>query len=214
MPQEWGGGIVAAWLSEGVSMADAALHTRTFSDRVPLELPCHARSSGVRLDSPAVDVMTPLAGLAAATVMPHEGLEQAEERIAQQGVPFLLVVARMPRVLGIVDLHDLRGDKPLRLGSQRRLAYRDLRVCDLMQPVSQLDAIELPALRRASVAQVVATLVRSGRSHLLVVEAAPDTGVVHMLGLLSKIQLERQLGTQLPASAIAGTFAEIGQALI
>ncbi|MDB5858346.1 MAG: hypothetical protein JWQ76_2035 [Ramlibacter sp.] len=195
-------------------MADAVLPTRTLSDGVSLALVRRVLPPSVRLESPAHEVMTTVAELSAATVMPYEALDQAEERMAQQGVQVLLVVARMPRVLGVLALHDLQGEKPLRLVSERRLAYRDLRVADLMEPVSGLDAIELRALRRASVGQVVATLVRSGRPHLLVVEPAAEAGTLHVLGLLSKTQVERQLGFPLPSIAIAGTFAEIEQALI
>jgi hypothetical protein len=195
-------------------MIDPALPTRNLSDGVSLELLRRAPPPRVQLESPAEHVMTTVADLSAATVMPHEGLDQAEERMAQQGVQVLLVVGQVPRVLGVLALADLQGEKPLRFVSEHRLARRDLCVADLMQPLSQLDAIELRALLGASVGQVVTTLVRSRRPHLLVVEPAAASGTLQLRGLLSRIQVERQLGTRLPAIAIASTFAEIEQALI
>jgi CBS-domain-containing membrane protein len=197
-----------------VPMTNPALRTRIAADGTWLELPPRAPLPRVHLDSPAEQVMTSTADLAAATVMPHEDLEQAKQRMAQHDVQVVLVVAQMPRVLGVLAMEDIHGEKPLRLVSQRRLAYKDLRVADLMQPVSQLDSIDLRALRHARVAQIVATLSRSGRPHLLVVEPALDSGILQMRGLLSKTQVELQLGIRLPAIAIAGTFAEIEQALI
>jgi CBS domain-containing protein len=202
-----------AFLKE-LPVVDAVLPTRNLSDGVALALERRAPLPSVRLESPAQEAMTTMAELAGATIMPRETLEHAQERMAQQGVQVLLVVERMPQVLGVLALDDLQGEKPLRLLSERRIARRDLRVADLMQPVSALDAIELRALRRASVGQVVATLARSKRPHLLVVEPAPDAATLDVVGLLSKTQVERQLGTALPPIGVAGSFAEIEQALI
>jgi CBS-domain-containing membrane protein len=193
---------------------DAALHTRSLSDVVSLELVRPAPPPRVELDSPAEWVMTTTADLAGATVMPDEGLQRAQERMTQQNAQVLLVVAQMPRVLGILTREDLQGEQALRLVSERRLAHRDLRVADLMQPVSALGAIELRALRRASVAQVVATLTRSGQRHLLVIEQASDGEPLHMRGLLSRARVEHQLDTRLPVIAMADTFAEIERALL
>ncbi|MDB5955280.1 hypothetical protein [Ramlibacter sp.] len=195
-------------------MADSILPTRSPPDGETLELLRRPPLPRVHLDSPAEQVMTRMADLAAATVMPHEDLEQAKQRMAQQDAQVVLVAAQMPQVLGVLAIEDLHGEKPLRLVSARRLAYKDLRVADLMHPVSQLDSIDLRTLRHARVAQIVATLNRSGRPHLLVVEPRSDSGILQLRGLLSKTQVERQLGIRLPAMAIAGTFAEIGQALI
>jgi CBS-domain-containing membrane protein len=197
-----------------VPVIHAALPTRSLSHVVSVDLVRHALPPRVDLDSPAEWVMTTTADLAAATVMPDETLERAQERMTQQNAQVLLVVAQMPQVLGILTREDLHGEKPLRLTSERRLARRDLRVADLMQPVSWLASIELRALRRASVAQVVATFVRCGQPHLLVVEAAGDGEQLHVRGLLSRAQVERQLDTHLPVLAMAGTFAEIERALL
>jgi len=126
----------------------------------------------------------------------------------------LFVAAQMPQVLGILTLADLQGEKPLRLAFQRQLTHKELSVADLMQPVSQLDALDHRLLNRATVGQVVATLLEFGHPHLLVVEPGTDPATHRIRGLVSQMQVERQLGMQLPFTEIAGTFAEIEQALI
>ena len=68
-------------------------------------------------------------------------------------------------------------------------------------------------LSRATVGQVVATLLEFGRPHLLVVEPGANPETQRVRGLVSLMQVERQLGMQLPFTRIAGTFAEIGKAL-
>jgi hypothetical protein len=195
-------------------MIDASLPTRNLPESVSLEFLRRSPPAVVQLDSPAQAVMIDINELSGATVMPHEDLGQAEQRMAQQGAQVLLVVAQVPRVLGILALADLHGEKPLQVASERRLTHPEMRVVDLMQPVSQLDALDHRTLSRASVAHVVATLLRSGRTHLLVVEPGGNDGTLRLRGVVSRSQVERQLGTRLPSTTIADTFAAIEQALI
>jgi hypothetical protein len=60
----------------------------------------------------------------------------------------------------------------------------------------------------------VATLLASGHPNVLVAEAGADPATPRIRGLVSQMQVERQLGMQLPSTEIAGTFAEIERALI
>jgi hypothetical protein len=50
----------------------------------------------------------------------------------------------------------------------------ELIVADVMTPLAILDAVEPDALRRATVSNVIATLQRHGRNHLLVVEGSAE----------------------------------------
>ena len=65
-------------------------------------------------------------------------------------------------------------------------------------------------MRSASVGDLVATLRRFGRNHLLVVDdAAPQ----RVRGVVSRSQIERQTGLAIDITPIATTFAEIERAL-
>ena len=169
------------------------------------------QQAAVTFESPAINVMTDLAQVRAATIPPQSPLSQAELKMIHQGVRLLFVVSEMPSVDGIVTAGDLSGDKPLRLVHQQQLKFSDMTVSDVMTPLNDIDAIDIVALRRANVGQVVATLLKSGRPHLLVTEQVVGAPLIR--GLISRTQIERQLGTQLMANEIATTFAEIEQAL-
>ncbi|HET9024556.1 MAG TPA: CBS domain-containing protein, partial [Burkholderiaceae bacterium] len=127
----------------------------------------------VTLASPALDVMTDLTRGKAATVSPSATLRQAEQIMIYQGVRMLFVVSDMPAIEGIVAANDLRGDLQMRLVQQRNVRYDDLSVRDVMAALSMLDAIDLADLKSATVGNVVATLRRHGRDHLLVAESSP-----------------------------------------
>ena len=169
--------------------------------------------SPVTLDSPALQVMTDLTQVKAATTHPATSLRQAEQLMIYQGVRMLFVVTDMPSIEGLITTTDLRGDKQMRLVRERGLHYDELCVADVMTPLDALDAIDYDLLRTAAVRHTVATLARLGRNHLLVVERATGQTPRRVRGIVSRAQIERQLGRAIDVTPIARTFAEIERAL-
>jgi CBS-domain-containing membrane protein len=166
------------------------------------------------MDSPAIEVMTDLTMVSAATILPQLSLAQAEKQMIQQGVRMLFVASEMPCIDGIVTVSDMHGPDALQLVQQRQIRHGDLRVSDVMTPLQSLDAIEYASLLRATVGQVVATLKQFGRHHLLVIEDATAKSPARVRGIVSDSQVQRQLGTPLHLTTIATTFAEIERALL
>jgi CBS domain-containing protein len=191
----------------------AALPTRRLEPGISL---AHARpwqTAPVGLDSPALEVMTDLTQVKAATTRPDASLRQAEQAMIYQGVRMLFVVSDMPAVEGLVTTTDLRGDRALRSVQQRGLHHDDLCVADVMTPLSRLDAIDFDLIRRATVGQVIATLQRHGRNHLLVVDGSAERPPQRLRGVLSRAQIERQLGRVIEVAEVASSFAELGEML-
>nr|WP_315427151.1 CBS domain-containing protein [uncultured Albidiferax sp.] len=194
-------------------MSDGSLPTFRFpagTHIVQVQPPQHGP---VTLDSPAMAVFTDLAQIRAATVQPHTSLDQAELKMIYQGVRLLFVVSDMPSVDGILTAADIAGDKPMRLVHQRQVKHQDLTAADVMTPLADIDAITFSALQRSTVEQVVATLVQRGRPHLLVIDSDTADRAPRIRGLVSQTQVERQLGQQLPLTAMAQTFSELEQVL-
>jgi hypothetical protein len=77
-----------------------------------------------------------------------------------------------------------------------------------------LDAIDYAVVRTAAVGNAVATLQRLGRNHLLVVEAATAQTPRRVRGVISRSQVERQLGRSIDITPIANSFSEIERALV
>ena len=91
--------------------------------------------------------------------------------------------------------------------------FEDLCVADVMTPLQDIDAIDFASLRRANVEQVIAAMVKTGRAHMLVIESASDTIAMRIRGVISKTQIERQIGAQLPVTGMANSFAEMSAVL-
>jgi len=168
----------------------------------------------VTLDSPALDVMTDLTRVKAATTHPATTLRQAEQIMIYQGVRMLFVVTAMPVIEGLITATDLDGDKRMRVVHERNLHYDELSVADVMTGLASLDAVDFAAMRSASVGNAIATLQRLGRNHLLVVEAATARTPRRVRGVVSRSQIERQLGTAIDITPIASSFSEIERALV
>jgi len=192
---------------------DAALPTHRLDHGASIALARPWSELPVTLISPAIDVMTDLTKVKAATTHPNSTLRHAEQLMIYQGVRMLFVVAEMPAIEGLITATDLGSDKPMRLTQERGLHYDELCVADVMTHVSLLDAVGLDSLKQATVANAVATLKKLGRNHLLVVEAATDRMPRVVRGVISRSQIERQLGTPFDVTPVAESFFEIERAL-
>jgi CBS domain-containing protein len=192
---------------------DSALHTRRLEGGTSIVQARPWQAPPVRPDSPAIEVMTDLTLVKAATIGAGVSLRQAEQVMIYQGVRMLFVVDDMPALEGLITTTDLRGDRVLRATRDRGLHYDDLAVADAMTPLAMLDAIDLDAMRTATVSNVVATLQRHGRNHLLVAEPGDAPGTMRVRGVVSRAQIERQLGQPIVLTEVANSFADLGRML-
>lgn len=192
---------------------EAALPTLRLDAGVSIAQAAPWTTSAVTLDSPATAVMTDLTRVKAATTLPTTTLRQAEKMMVYQGVRMLFVVSDMPSFDGLVTLADLHGDRQMQVVHDRQARYEEISVADVMTPVGSLDAIDFDTLARASVGNVVATLQHLGHNHLLVVETCGKGSPHRVRGVVSRTQVERQLGTAIEITPIAVSFAEIERAL-
>ncbi len=194
-------------------MAQAALRTFNFPSGTIIAQAFPKQNAPVTVDSNALEVMTDLTQVKAATTSPQTSLAQAEQIMIYQGVRLLFVVSDMPSVEGLITSTDLHGERALRVVNTRKIHYDELCVADVMTELSLLDAIDYDELKTARVAAVIATIRQVGRQHLLVVQKPDGTTPGRIRGVISRTQVERQLGEPIDLPEIARSFAEIGEAL-
>jgi signal-transduction protein with cAMP-binding, CBS, and nucleotidyltransferase domain len=193
---------------------DAALPTFRLEPGVSIAQTQPQAHVAVTLDAPALQVMTDLTLVKAATTHPSTSLRQAEQLMIYQGVRMLFVVSDMPALEGLITSTDLVGDRATSIVAERHGRHDELSVADVMTPLSMLDAVDLDSLRNACVGNAVATLKRLGRHHLLVLQAATALTPLRVRGVISRAQIERQLGAPVDVTPIASSFSEIERALV
>lgn len=165
----------------------------------------------VRADSPAIEVMTDLAKIPAATISPDDLLNEANQSMLLRGVRLLIVAGNDGRIRGVVTANDLLGERPVLVAQTRGLTRGELRVSDVMTPVEGMEVLHLGEVARAEVGHIVATLKAATRVHALVVEE--HNGQQVLRGIFSATQIARQLGISLVTHEAARTFAEIEAAI-
>lgn len=163
----------------------------------------------VNVDSPAVEVMTDLRLVAAATIDADTRIEAANHAMIARGVRSLLVVDADGCVLGLLTARDLLGERPMQVVRDRGGRHEDLVVRDIMTPQSAVEVVDIRDVLRARVGHVVETLKHSGRQHALVVESDLVSGRELVRGIFSASQIARQLGVAIHPEEVARTFAEI-----
>ena len=190
-----------------------ALHQSVAPSGASYRLPGQPVTMRVHALSPAIEVMTDLTRVKAVTIPPAASVDEANQAMIRHGVRSLFVVGEADAILGIVTSIDILGEKPVQVAHELGLGHAEVLVHQVMTPAAQLEAIELPDVRRARVGDIVETLKRSDRQHALVIdggstESASAERTVH--GIFSLTQIARQLG--LPPQVGRGaakTFAEI-----
>lgn len=163
----------------------------------------------VRINSPAVEVMTDLERIPPATVEPQSNLQHANQAMILRGVRLLLVTEKNGRISGVVTATDLLGEKPVRVAQARGARREELEVRDVMTPLEDMEAIEMSDVVRSEVGHIVATLENCGRQHTLVVDRDVEAGQQTLRGIFSASQIARQLGVEMLTHEFARTFAEI-----
>lgn len=112
----------------------------------------------VRVDSPAIEVMTDLQRVTPATIGSNATLAQANQAMIARGVRLLLVVGDHREIAGLITARDTMGEKPVKILRERGGKHENLTVADLMVPRSDIDVIAIAAVRRAGVGHIIAEI--------------------------------------------------------
>ena len=162
----------------------------------------------VRIDSPALQVMTDLTRLPAAIICRSAFVHEAHQAMIHRGVRMLFVTNEDRQLEGIITASDLLGERAMQAMNRYELTREELRVEHIMTTADALETIDLAMVTRAEVGHVIATLQACGRQHTFVVDRNV-AGRQIICGVFSATQIARQLGAPVHAGEIARTFAEI-----
>ena len=163
----------------------------------------------IRADTPAIEAMTDLRQVPAATIAASASLAQATQLMIARGVRLLIVVGAGRAVEGLITATDTMSERPITLMHERGLSPNEVTVGDLMVPRAAIDVLDIETVLRSEVGHIIATLKDAGRQHALVLEKDWMTREPVVRGIFSATQIGRQLGVATPAFEVARTFAEI-----
>lgn len=165
----------------------------------------------VGINSSALEVMTDLRFVPAATSKADVNVIAALQKMIARGVRLLLVVDSADDVIGLITARDLEGSRITECMAATGLTSEQLTVGDIM--TSEVEVLPLEAVLHARVGDIVETLKHSGRQHALVVDSEPFTDKPMIRGVFSASQIARQLTIIAAQHDLTQTFAQIDQAI-
>lgn len=165
----------------------------------------------VQITSSAIEVMTDLRFVPAATTHTEVTVASASQKMIARGVRLLLVVDGVDDVIGVITARDLDGARVKEAIALTGLSFEQLKVRDVM--TSDIEVMPVEAVLHARVGDIVKTLKHSGRQHALVVDQEPFTDKTMVRGVFSASQIGRQLGVISEQNDLSQTFIQIDQAI-
>ncbi len=181
-------------------MSSATLAQLQFA-AFPVLMPGQAATRAPRLDpeAPALAAMTDLRCAPAVSTRGTASIEDALQLMNQAGTHFAFVLGTGGPLIGSVTSFDIQGEKPVRVmlsagAAQASVAWRDVQVQHVMEPVANWRVLEFAQVERLSAAALSEMLAQAGLRHLVVVEPAADGRVRQVRGLFSAARLEALLG--------------------
>jgi len=159
-------------------------------------------------DDPATKVMTDFMVIPAATVDADRTIEQVGDLMKLRGVRLLFIQTPEGEIAGLITATDLLGEKPMHIVRERGISHSEVLVTDIMTPAALFEAVDYEQAIHAKIGQIIATMRRLDRQHLMAVEFNPR-GAQTIRGLFSLSQIARQLGIELKTTEVAKTFMEI-----
>ena len=147
----------------------------------------------IALTDPAVRVVTDFTRERAVTVAEDRPIDEALQEMIVAGVRALLVV-HDDRVTGLITSYDIQGERPLQfLRSSTFGRHDEIEVGHIMTPWDQVPTLDWQAVCTERVTDMVRFFKNTRATHGVILEYL-DQGGIFVRGLVSRTQLERQLG--------------------
>jgi hypothetical protein len=188
----------------------APLPTRPIRDTV-LSLPHN--DPHAQLTDPAEEIFTDFRVAPCVVVPSGEPLEASLRLMQLAGVRMAFVTEAGGGVVGLVTAADLGGERPMQIAMASGRRREELGVADVMTAVPQWNSMEMSAVAKARVGNIVATFQATGHRYLIVTDSEEGASRLVVRGLFSASRAERALGHSIEGELRSRNFSELAAAL-
>lgn len=166
----------------------------------------------VKLEDPAIKVMTDLSTITAVTISPSCTLDEANDRMKRMKIKLLFVTDAKNRIIGLITFSDIQGERPIQFQQSNGVSRSEICVLDIMTGIENIDVLEWSVIENAKVGDIAMTMRKLNRQHALVLDN-PSDNAYRIRGIFSTTQLSKLLGVYIETNEIAQTFAELERVL-
>jgi hypothetical protein len=174
--------------------------------------PTSSSQEKVKLEDPAIKVMTDLAVTTAVTILPSSTLNEATDRMLRMKVKLLFVTDSKGRIIGLITYSDIQGERPIQFQQSNGVPRSEVCVLDIMTGIENIEVLDWSAVKKARVGDIARTMRKLNRQHALVLEH-PSEEIYQIRGIFSISLLSTLLGFQMDTTEVAKTFAEFERVL-
>lgn len=185
----------------------------TLGAEIGFARPSFQTPNPVKVTAPALEVMTDLHQVPAATVSGRVDIETTSQKMIARSVRLLLVVDDDDHVIGLITARDISGDRPMEIMANLGIPFDQVKVSHVMTPADHIEVMTMDDVMSAKVGDIIMTLKHSWRQHAVVVETDQNTGRQVIRGIFSASQIARQLGIAPQFHELSQAFAEIDRAI-
>jgi CBS domain containing-hemolysin-like protein len=173
-------------------------------------LPTAKPLSHIGSEDSAVHLLTDFAEQKLSVLNSDMSVSEARLWMKLADTSFKVVENQAGDCLGILAIEDVNGEKPMSVANRQGGALKDLRVRDIMRPVSDLPAIHYRDLRAATVGDLVSTFREVHEEYLLVLDDdRHQPSRSYLRGLVCARELLQRLDLAIDLEHRATKFYEI-----
>jgi CBS domain containing-hemolysin-like protein len=147
----------------------------------------------VRMDSPALAVMTDFESVTPVTIHREVPINVALKKMKTAGVRLLFVVNNAYEIIGLITANDIMGERPIKITQQTGLTRSEITVAEIMTPQRDIQVLDAARVEEAKVGDIVATLHALERQHALVAKIDEAGGAQRVVGMFSTSQISKLL---------------------
>ncbi len=188
------------------------LEIKTLQVAATLCTPDYYVQEQVKLEDPAIKIMTDLSQIAAVTISPSCTINEATDRMLKMKVKLLFVTDTKDRIIGLITYSDIQGERPIQFQQSNGVSRSEVCVLDIMTSIESIEALDWSIVEKARVGDIAKTMRKLNRQHALVLEH-PDENTYQIRGIFSISLLSKLLGLQIDTTEVAKTFAEFERVL-
>lgn len=145
----------------------------------------------MRLEDPALSVMTDFTQSPPKTIQENAPIDQAFNVMKTHGAHLLFAIDSNNRPIGLITSEDLLGERPIRIQEEHRTPRSKILVNALMTTLQDIPALDIETVNHFKIGNIINTVKSHHCHYALVIKSSGDQQFIR--GIFTSSQISQQL---------------------